>query len=140
MVSAVLVVGFCLYGPVVLLALLFSYGFVKYWTDSYEESRLLSFVSVLGIALSLSVLMLVPVDVLSSSFRDDSSGARAILLETFYFTLFLSMMILIFIVVPFGEQLFFWASFSLAFSFFFFLFFSFFFVVLLICLSSVFLL
>jgi LMBR1 domain-containing protein 1 len=52
--------------------------------------------------LAFCVLMLVPVDVLSTSFRDDSSVARNLLLETLYFFFFLAMMLLVFVVVPFS--------------------------------------
>jgi hypothetical protein len=38
------IVGFCLYGVVVLLAILAAYAFVKLYVDSYEENKLLSLV------------------------------------------------------------------------------------------------
>ena len=102
MVATSVIVGFCLFGPIVVLAILLSIAFVRFWTDSYEESRLLNVVSVAAISLSLSVLMLVPVDVLSASFFDESSHIRGIVLESLYFSMFLAMILLIFIGVPFA--------------------------------------
>jgi hypothetical protein len=96
------IAGFCMYGVVVLLAFFVALTFVKFFQDSYEESRLVTVVSVISMTLSFSVLMLVPVDVLSTSFVDDSSPARNILIETLYFFFFLAMMLLVFMIVPFS--------------------------------------
>lgn len=90
-----------MYGGVVLLAVLAAVAFVKLYVDSYEENSLLSVISVICMTLAICVLMLVPVDVLSTSFRDDSSPARNLLLETLYFFFFLAMMLLVFCGVPF---------------------------------------
>lgn len=103
MVSPALIVGWILFAVVVVAVILLSYAFVKYFQDSYESSPLLTVISVVCISLSFCLLMVVPVDVLTTTVTFDmSSSSRNTLVEALYFAMFLAMIILIFLVVPFA--------------------------------------
>lgn len=97
MVSPALIVGWIVFGCVCLVVCLLSLVFVRYYQDSYEQHWLLTVVSTVSISCSFITLMLIPLDVVSVS----AGVTVRTLVQSLYYILFLSMMLLCFCVCPF---------------------------------------
>ena len=99
----ILIAGYFIFALLLLLTLLFNYLFVKYYCDPSESYHLASFVIILSLSVTVTCVLLIPIDILVAA--DSVDGIEQVnndTVRTIFLGLFSMMLVSAFILTPFA--------------------------------------